>query len=229
MKYRYHGSAETAIVTTVGEVDYTEGVARWEPNASGRLTEAAMALFAERGYAKTTVGEIAERAGLTERTFFNHFTDKREVLFAGSEQFSRQIVDAARAAPKAQAPLDVVLSAYQSMNDFFEARRAFARKRSELIAGQPELQERELIKMMTVAAAIIEVLKQRGTSASSASLAAETASAIFRVGFEQWAQDPKNRSLTLHLRAARRQLEGVINQARSRGSARRRRARSVRR
>jgi AcrR family transcriptional regulator len=191
-------------------------MARWEPNASGRLTEAAMALFAERGYAKTTVGDIAERAGLTERTFFNHFTDKREVLFAGSEQFASQIVDVVRAAPKSQPTLDTVLAGYESRSAFFDERRATVRKRSELIAAQPELQERELIKLMSLTAAITEVLKERGTSASAASLASATGAAIFRVGFEQWAQDPKDRSLTFHLRAARRQLEGVVGQARGR-------------
>jgi AcrR family transcriptional regulator len=195
-------------------------VARWEPNASGRLTEAAMALFSERGYAKTTVGDIAARAGLTERTFFNHFSDKREVLFAGSEQFVNQIVDAVRAAPKSAAPLDVVLSAYESTNDFFEQRRPFARKRSALIAAHPELQERELIKMMSLVAAVTQVLKERGTSPSAATLAAETGATILRVGFEQWTQDPKDRSLTFHLRAARRQLESLVagtTKSRSRG------------
>ncbi|HET9989034.1 MAG TPA: TetR family transcriptional regulator [Kofleriaceae bacterium] len=191
-------------------------MARWEPNASGRLTEAAMALFAERGYAKTTVEDIAARAGLTERTFFNHFSDKREVLFAGSEQFVNQVVDAVRAAPKSERPLDAVFSAYASTSDFFEERRPFARKRSALIAAHPELQERELIKMMSLAAAITEVLKQRGTSASAATLAAEMGGAILRVGFEQWIQDPKDRSLTFHLRAARRQLEGLVGGARRR-------------
>jgi len=175
-----------------------------------------MALFAERGYAKTTVGDIAARAGLTERTFFNHFTDKREVLFAGSAQFVNQIVEAVRGAPKSEPPLDAVCSAYASTSDFFEERRAFARKRGELIAAQPELKERELIKMMSLAAAVTEVLKQRGTSASAATLAAEAGAAILRVGFEQWVQDPKDRSLTFHLRAARRQLEGVIGRARRR-------------
>jgi AcrR family transcriptional regulator len=186
-------------------------VARWEPNASGRLTEAAMALFAERGYAKTTVEDIAARAGLTERTFFNHFSDKREVLFAGSDQFVKQIVDVVRAAPKSRSPLDAVCSAYESTNDFFEQRRPFARKRSALIAAHPELQERELIKMMSLAAEVTAVLKQRGTSASAASLAAETGAAILRVGFEQWIQDPKDRSLSFHLRAARRQLERIVS------------------
>jgi AcrR family transcriptional regulator len=198
------------MTTTASEIDYNRGVARWEPNARGRLTEAAMALFAERGYAKTTVGDIAARAGLTERTFFNHFADKREVLFAGSEQFVKGIVDALAAVPKAVPLLDAVLAAYESTNELFEERRPFSRKRSALIAAHPELQERELIKMMTLAGAITEVLKQRGTSAAAATLAAETGSAIFRVGFEHWLQDSKDRSLTFHLRAARRQLEAVV-------------------
>lgn len=185
-------------------------MARWEPNAAERLTEAAMALFEERGYAKTTVGDIAERAGLTERTFFNHFSDKREVLFAGSEQFVGRVVEAARAAPKAEAPLDVVVMAYEATNDFFEERRPFARRRSALIAAHPELQERELVKMLSVTAALTEVLEKRGASATAATLAAETGGAIMRVGFEQWARDTKARSLTFHLRAARRQLEGIV-------------------
>lgn len=197
-------------------------MARWEPNASGRLTAAAMELFAERGYGKTTVGDIATRAGLTERTFFNYFTDKREVLFAGSEQFVNQVVDAVRAAPKSSAPLDAVLSAYESTSDFFEERRAFARKRTALIAAHPELRERELIKMMALAAAITETLEQRGTSSAAASLAAEAGLAICRVGFDQWARDPKDRSLTFHLRAARRQLEAVVGGARPRARASRR-------
>jgi AcrR family transcriptional regulator len=175
-----------------------------------------MALFAERGYARTTVGDIAERAGLTERTFFNHFTDKREVLFAGSDQFVKMIVDAVRAAPRSQPVLDVVVAAYEATSDFFEGRRPFARKRAALIAAHPELQERELIKMMTVAAAVTEALKQRGAAASAATLAAEMGVAILRVGFEQWIQDPKDRTLAFHLRAARRQLEGVVRGAKRR-------------
>jgi AcrR family transcriptional regulator len=195
-------------------------MARWEPNASGRLTEAAMALFAERGYGKTTVLDIAARAGLTERTFFNYFTDKREVLFAGSESFVKRTVDALRGAPKSSAPLDAVLSAYESTNDFFEERRAFARKRSALIAAHPELKERELVKMMSLAAAMAEVLEQRGSSASAASLAAEAGLAVLRVGFEKWVKDAKDRSLVFHLRAARRQLEAVVAPARRSGPRR---------
>lgn len=169
-----------------------------------------MALFAERGYANTTVGDIAARAGLTERTFFNHFSDKREVLFAGSDHFVAHILDAVRTVPKSSPPLDTVLHAYETTNDFFEQRRSFSRKRSALIAAHPELLERELIKMTTLAAAITEVLQQRGTPAAAATLAAHTGGAIFRVAFEQWTHDRKDRSLAFHLRAAWRQLEAVV-------------------
>src|SRR5476651_1917711 len=84
---------------------------RWEPNARGRLEQAAMELFQELGYARTTVEGIAARAGLTERTFFRYFTDKREVLFSGSADLERSIVEGIGGAPKTMAPLDVVAAA----------------------------------------------------------------------------------------------------------------------
>lgn len=173
-----------------------------------------MALFEERGYAKTTVGDIAARAGLTERTFFNHFADKREVLFAGSELFVERILGAVRDAPKSTAPLDAVIAAYMATSEFFEERRPFARKRSAIIASHPELMERELIKMLTLASAVAEALVQRGTTSSAATLAAETGSAIYRVAFEQFVQDPKDRSLATHIAAARKQLETVVQRKR---------------
>ncbi len=191
-------------------------MARWEPNAKGRLIEAAMELFAVRGYGPTTVSDIAALAGLTERTFFNHFADKREVLFAGSEEFVKQVTSALRAAPRSSAPLDAVLAAFESTDPSFEARRAFARRRSALISAHPELQERELIKMMSVAASVAAALEERGASRAAATLAAEAGIAVVRVGFESWARDARNRSLTFHLRAARRQLETVVAAAKKR-------------
>jgi hypothetical protein len=114
------------------------------------------------------------------------------------------------------APLEAVLWAYESTNDFFEERRAFARKRSALIAAHPELRERELVKLMSLAAAMAETLKERGATASAASLAAEAGLAVFRAGFEQWVKDTKGRTLVFHVRAARRQLEAVVDRAKKR-------------
>src|ERR1041385_6936491 len=89
-------------------VAYDEDMGRWEPNAQSRLRQAAMYLYAERGFDQTTVAEIAERAGLTERTFFRHFTDKREVLFAGSERLEELLVRTVTEAPASLAPLDAL-------------------------------------------------------------------------------------------------------------------------
>src|ERR1700723_1431847 len=86
-------------------------MARWEPNARARLEQAAMELFQELGYARTTVEGIAGRAGLTERTFFRYFADKREVLFSGSAAFQDLFVSSVENAPDAAAPIDAVAAA----------------------------------------------------------------------------------------------------------------------
>ena len=60
-------------------------MARWAPDTRERLRTASMELFAERGFDATTVPDIVERAGVTRRTFFRHFGDKREVFFGDDE------------------------------------------------------------------------------------------------------------------------------------------------
>src|SRR3984893_10728778 len=100
---------------------------RWDPDARGRLTQAATELYLERGFDRATVAEIAKRAGLTERTFFRHFADKREVLFAGSVQLQELMVGAVAAAPASAAPIDAVaagvLAAAQVLKDQDHSRR----------------------------------------------------------------------------------------------------------
>lgn len=195
-------------------------MARWEPNASDRLTKAAMELFAERGYDQTTVEQIAARAGLTERTFFRYFADKREVLFAGSTDLATVVREAIVAAAPAEAPLDVVAHAMEASGPFFDERRPHSRKRHALISAHPELRERELMKLTSLAQMLVEALEARGVAASTAVLAAEAGLAIFKVAFETWVRDPKDRGFVTHLRAARRELEGIVGGA-GRSAARR--------
>jgi AcrR family transcriptional regulator len=163
-------------------------MARWEPNARDRLAEAAMALYGERGFEDTTVAEIAERAGLTERTFFRHFADKREVLFGGGNALQELVVSAVEAAPDGQAPIEVAIAGFEAAGEqFFVAeRREFSRQRQAIIAANSELQERELIKLASLSAAIADVLRRRGLGEPDASLTAEIAIAIFRTAFERW-------------------------------------------
>lgn len=184
---------------------------RWEPNARGRLEKAALELYAERGFDATTVAEIAARAGLTERTFFRHFADKREVLFGGSGVMEEHLVKATASAPADLGPVDAITAALAEMADhvFVGERQALARHRQAVIAAHPELRERELIKMASLSAAVAGALRDRGVGDPGASLAAEAGAAIFKVAFENWTADAGGRPLSAFVREAAAALKTV--------------------
>ena len=163
---------------------------RWRPDARARLQEAALALYGERGYEKTTVAEIAERAGLTKRTFFRYFADKREVLFWGSDLLEQQMVAAIEAAPASTSALGMIGTALDAAAVRFEEVREFAGLRHRIIASSPELQERELIKAMSMAVAMARTLRERGFGDTAAALSAHTAITVMHVAFAQWVDDP---------------------------------------
>jgi AcrR family transcriptional regulator len=169
-------------------------MARWQPDSSGRLAQAAMALYSERGYEATTVAEIAGRAGVTERTFFRHFADKREVLFAGSADLQELIVGAVAAAPASVAPLDALARGLEAAGGFFNAeRRDYARQRQAVIAANAELRERELHKFASLSGALAETLRRRGLPGPAATCAGDVAMVMFRTAFERWIDDATNR------------------------------------
>jgi AcrR family transcriptional regulator len=182
---------------------------RWEPDARGRLERAAMELYAERGFEQTTVAEIAKRAGLTERTFFRHFADKREVLFAGAQQLQNLLVGALAAAPPGDAPMEAIAVALHAAADLFDERRPFAQERSRIIAAHPDLQERELIKMSTLAVALAATLRERGVPEPAASLGGQAGIAVFHVSFARWIADPEDSSMWVHMQESLEELRSV--------------------
>jgi AcrR family transcriptional regulator len=161
-------------------------MARWEPDAEGRLVKAAITSFHERGYEQTTVAGIAEIAGLTKRTFFRYFADKREVLFKGALELQQRWIAGIEAAPADASPMAAVSAGLDEVAKLFLDRHSFARLRSQIIAANPELQERELIKLQTLADAIKSALIIRGTSAGTAVLAAQAGVTVFHVAFARW-------------------------------------------
>ena len=183
---------------TVCDITRIRRMGRWEPNAQGRLAEAAMELFRERGYEQTTVADIATRAGLTERTFFRHFADKREVLFPVGTWFRDQFVDAVAATPADAPPLSAVRLALDAAATALEREtgRERAAVRQRIILANPELRERELSKIADVAAAIAAAQRGRGVEEPTASLTAELGIAAFRVAFERWVAEGEDRSLS---------------------------------
>jgi AcrR family transcriptional regulator len=184
---------------------------RWPPDARTRLQEAALALYGERGYEETTVAEIAERAGLTKRTFFRYFTDKREVLFWGSEILEQQMVAAIEAAPASTSALGMIEAALDAAARRFEELREFAGPRHRIIASSPELQERELIKGASLTAAMARALRARGFGDTAATLAAHTGTTIMHVAFVQWVNDPDQPPFQQIARDALAQLREIAS------------------
>jgi AcrR family transcriptional regulator len=185
---------------------------RWEPNAQGRLAQAAMELFREHGYEQTTVAEISERAGLTERTFFRHYADKREVLFAGSSNFRDNFVAGVEAAPDSSTPLQAVTAAAKSAATALDEFRGrdFARARQAIIAANAELRERELIKLADVTVAMAQALRVRGVEEPDASMTAELGMAAFRVAFDRWLLLDEERTLPALIDEALASLATVV-------------------
>lgn len=159
---------------------------RWEPDAAGRLREAAIELFLERGYDLTTVSDIAERAGVTSRTFFRYYPDKRGVLFGGTEALETAMTRAVAAAPPEAGAMDAVGAALEAAAEVLSGNRAYASKRQAIISTHDDLQERELVKMAGLAHVLAGALQSRGVPETAARLAAETGIAVFRVGFDRW-------------------------------------------
>lgn len=182
---------------------------RWEPNASGRLREAAMESFLERGYEQTTVADIAERAGLTARTFFRYYADKREVLFGGSAVLEAKMVSALDAAPARSSALDAVAAALEAAGEMLGDRHKYAKQRHAVIATNDELRERELIKMASLAQALASGLRARGITETDASLAAETGIAVFRIAFQTWIDGPARRRLPDIMRESMSKLRAL--------------------
>ena len=184
-------------------------MARWEPDSRGRLEQAALALYAERGFENTTVAEIAARAGLTERTFFRHFADKREVLFWGAAMLEQLAVGAVEAAPESSSPIDAITTGLEATGPMFEERRDYARRRQRVIDANAELRERELIKLASLASALAGALRRRGVADPAATLTAEAGIAVFKVAFARWVSDGDSLDLQQHIRESLDELQAV--------------------
>src|SRR5271168_94522 len=183
---------------------------RWQPDSRGRLQEAALALYSERGFGQTTAAQIAERAGLTERTFFRHFADKREVLFGGSAILKDRILTGVVDAPPGDGPLDAVSCGLGAAAEMLgESRRDLSRQRQAVISANPELRERELAKLADYAAAVSAALRHRGVSEPQATLAAEAGMTVLRVAIQQWANGDDERDLAAIMRHSVAELRAV--------------------
>lgn len=162
-------------------------MARWEPDARGRLLHAAVELFTERGYDATTAAQIAERAGLTKTTLFRHFADKREILFQGQESLVVVARDGVDGAPPQSAPFDVLRAGVLALCVLHDAgRRDLGRRLDAILSSSSELQERAFFKRATITAALHEALAARFGDARQAAVLADVGVRAYYDGFAAW-------------------------------------------
>jgi AcrR family transcriptional regulator len=169
-----------------------------------------MELYAQHGFEQTTVAEIAERAGLTERTFFRHFADKREVLFYGSEMAQDMLARAVADAPASAAPMDAVRAALEAFGAMIQENPERAKLRDAVISANADLRERELIKLAAFATTVAGALRDRGIPEPTASLAAETGVAVFKVAFARWIGEQGQPDLPQIIRDSMEEVKGVL-------------------
>jgi AcrR family transcriptional regulator len=181
---------------------------RWQPNARGRLRQAALELYGEHGFDQTTVAQIARRAGLTERTFYRHFRDKREVVFAG--EVHRVLVSTLADAPAAMTAIEAVTEALLAAGAVLDERRDMTRRRQAVIAANPPLQQHEQVKYATIVADMADTLRGRGVDPSSARLAAEAGVVVFRTAFERWVEEDEQRNFGELVKDTLGELAAVI-------------------
>ncbi len=177
-------------------------------DARRRLQGAALELWSEHGYDAVTAADIAIRAGVTERTFFRHFPDKREVLFDGAATMRDVMLQALTNISLDVTPFEALRLAFGAAEPLFEANRAYARVRQRVISAAPALRERELAKSAYLAKTLAAALQQRGVGARLAALATEAGMAAFGHAYASWVDNPEH-SFDTHLVEAFDQLSNL--------------------
>ena len=185
-------------------------MARWDPGTEERLTQAALELYTEHGYDNVTVTQIAERAGITRRSYFRYFPDKREVLFAGSARLPTVVREAVLDADPAASPLSAALAALAQIGTTLVEHIGRTAERRAVIASSPDLQERERTKLAAVASAIHDALRQRGVDEEKAKLVAQIATIASQNALERWADAHGEQDFTACLHAVTATLRDAL-------------------
>jgi AcrR family transcriptional regulator len=164
-------------------------MARWDPGTEQRLIQAALDLYSQHGYDNVTITQIAERAGITRRSYFRYFPDKREVLFARSEQLPLAMADAVTTLDESLDPLTTALRAISEVGTALTARIVGVIERRAVISASVELQERNRTKLAAVADAVGDALRRRGADPDQSVLIGQLATIVFETAYNRWADE----------------------------------------
>lgn len=183
---------------------------RWPDGARSRLERAALELFVEQGFAQTTVPQITARAGLTTRTFFRHFSDKREVLFGYQAQLPTVVARILADCPPSLSPMEATLYGFQTVATEIEGERDYLRTRRSVVESDDGLRERELRKQSVLSDAITDGLQQRGVDGLTATVAAAAGASVFSVALIRWLDSDETEPLSVHLQEAVSAFESLL-------------------
>ncbi|MEU6716972.1 TetR family transcriptional regulator [Nonomuraea sp. NPDC046802] len=188
---------------------------RWDPDAQGRLERAALELFAEQGFAETTVPQITKRAGLTTRTFFRYFADKREVLFSGEDDMRMALAEIIRAAPPGLSPMNLIEHGLNTAaTTIFEPRFQDFRSWRAVVATDEGLRERELRKQQLMTETVVAALRERGLDEQTADLIARLAGLVLQRAIARWVEQPiANQRLVVFIHESLSQLRSIVSPA----------------
>ena len=183
---------------------------RWEHGSEERLKQAAMELFEEQGFEATSAVQIARRARVTTRTFFRYFADQEEILFADAEKLSAALVEQVRQAPDVGEPLRAVTGALAGFDWESLGPHEVQRRREAMIAANPQLLERDLIKQQQMADGFAQALHGRGVDPATAELAAAVGVQVFRLAYRQWLADGDTADLPTMTEAVLSRLATIV-------------------
>lgn len=211
-------SSEYAL-TTPGVIIYADVMPRWTPDARERLRTAALELFAERGFSATTVPDIVDRAGLTRRTFFRHFSDKREVFF-GDDEVPAIATRLLAEAPADLPPMVIVQEGLRTLGERrFDPRRAEIRAARRVIDAEPALLERDLRKQADLRRAVRDGFVLRGADPVTAETIAAVTAEVFQTALLTWLDDTRDAPLAEHVDAAVDRMRTVLGVSRPRSAS----------
>jgi AcrR family transcriptional regulator len=165
------------------------------------------------------------RAGVTRSTFFRHFADKREVLVAGQDTLSRLLAEGIAEAPERAGPLDAVAAGLQRASTAMgSTNRELGPRLKAAVAASTELQERDALKNVSLAAAMTAALLARGVPDPTAHLASEMGVLALKRGYATWSESSQNTTdeLAPHTLEALRELRAAsasLNEETSGGTA----------
>ncbi|MGK5683911.1 TetR family transcriptional regulator [Actinoplanes sp. URMC 104] len=187
---------------------------RWEHGSEQRMKQAATELFEEQGFEATTAVQIAQRARVTTRTFFRYFPDKEEILFAEAQALTDELVGELLKTADVTEPLQAVVRTLAGHDWQRLGTREALKQRDAMIASDPRLLERDLIKQQQTADALRRALLERGVHPDTAELAAATGSQVFRTAYRQWLRGDGDTDLATRTEAVMALLKTIVHRDR---------------